>query len=205
MIKTLETIQLLNAYANGYFPMPEPKTEEIQWYFPEPRAIIPLSEFHCSKSLTKKIKKELFSYTTDQNFVGVIRNCAARKETWINEEFIRAYSELHKLGFAHSLEVWNGKKWVGGVYGVSIGAAFFAESKFHVETDASKIALYHLVQELKRRGFNLLEVQFLTPHLERLGAIAISSKKYLSLLERSVKEPQKWGNFSLPFESTAKK
>lgn len=192
MIKTLETVQLLNAYANGYFPMPEPKTEEIQWYFPEPRAIIPLEGFHCSKSLAKKIKQGTFSCTFDKDFGGVMNGCASRKETWINHEFIRAYSELHRLGFAHSVEVWRAKKLVGGVYGVSIGSAFFAESKFHLETDASKIALYYLVEELKRRKFSLLEVQFLTPHLSRLGAQEIPAKTYLGLLKKAVSRAQKW-------------
>lgn len=192
MIKTLDVVELINAYASGYFPMPEPKTEEIRWYFPEPRAVIPLEGFHCSKSLAKKIHQQIYTYTIDKDFEGVMKGCAARKETWINAEFIRAYSELHRLGFAHSLEVWRGKKMVGGVYGVSIGAAFFAESKFHIEPDTSKIALYYLVQELNERGFSLLEVQFLTPHLARLGAEEIPAKTYLSLLKKAVSKAQKW-------------
>ncbi|NBX69449.1 MAG: leucyl/phenylalanyl-tRNA--protein transferase [Proteobacteria bacterium] len=192
MTQRLETVQLINAYASGYFPMPEPKTEEIQWYFPDPRAVIPLDGFHCSKSLTKKINQGIFSMTLDQDFEGVMHGCANRKETWINEEFLRAYSELHRLGFAHSIEIWRAKKLVGGVYGVSIGAAFFAESKFHVETDASKVALYYLVQELNRRGFSLLEVQFLTPHLARLGAKSIPAEQYLGQLKKAVSRPQKW-------------
>jgi leucyl/phenylalanyl-tRNA--protein transferase len=192
IIKTLDVEELLGAYVSGYFPMPEPKTQEIRWYFPEPRAILPLDEFHCSRSLSKKIKQGLFSQTKDQAFVEVMKGCASRKETWINEEFIRAYTELHKLGFAHSVEIWRGKKLIGGVYGVSIGAAFFAESKFHIETDASKAALFYLVQELKAKGFSLLEVQFLNHHLKSLGALNIPSKKYLSLLKNAVLEPQKW-------------
>lgn len=190
--KELDIRLLLGAYANGYFPMPEPKTEEIQWYFPDPRAILPLDKFHCSKSLAKKVKQGIFSYTTDQDFLGVMKGCAARKETWINDEFIRVYSELHRLGFAHSVEVWRQKKLVGGVYGVSIGGAFFAESKFHSETDASKVALYYLVRELNKRGFGLLEVQFLTPHLKSLGAEEIPAKKYSTLLKKAVAQEQKW-------------
>lgn len=190
--KELDIRLLLGAYANGYFPMPEPKTEEIQWYLPDPRAVLPLNKFHCSKSLSKKIKQGIFSATTDQNFVGVMQGCAARKETWINNEFIRVYSELHRLGFAHSVEVWRQKKLVGGVYGVSIGGAFFAESKFHLETDASKVALYYLVEELNKRGFSLLEVQFLTPHLKSLGAEEIPAKKYSTLLKKAVAQEQKW-------------
>lgn len=192
MIKTLDIAQLINAYANGYFPMPEPKTEEILWYYPDPRAVIPLDGFHCSKSLAKKIKQGIFTYSVDQDFLGVMKGCAGRKDTWINDEFLRAYSELHRLGFAHSVEVWRAKKLVGGVYGVSIGAAFFAESKFHLETDASKVALYYLVQELNQRGFGLLEVQFLTPHLARLGAEEIPAKSYLGLLKKAVSRAQKW-------------
>lgn len=190
--KNLETELLLGAYAHGYFPMPEPKTDEIRWYFPDPRAVIPLKTFHTSSSLLKKIKKGVFKFTLDQDFVGVMRGCAARKETWINDEFIRAYSELFRLGFAHSVEIWQESKLVGGVYGVSIGAAFFAESKFHKETDASKVALYYLVQELNQRGFSLLEVQFLTPHLKSLGAQEIPSEKYLVHLKKAIAQKQKW-------------
>jgi leucyl/phenylalanyl-tRNA---protein transferase len=199
MTKTLEIAQLIQAYANGYFPMPEPTTQEIQWYFPNPRAILPLDKFHCSKTLSKKLKQGIFTHSTDGNFDEVIKGCAARKETWINDEFIRAYSELYQLGLAHSIEIWRGKKIVGGVYGVAIGAAFFAESKFHLETDASKVALFYLVEELNKRGFSLLEVQFLTPHLKTLGAIQIPSEEYLSLLNKAVREPQKWGENHLNF------
>ncbi|MBM4304496.1 MAG: leucyl/phenylalanyl-tRNA--protein transferase [Deltaproteobacteria bacterium] len=190
--RKLESRLLLGAYSQGYFPMPDPKTEEILWYFPDPRAILPLEDFHCSKSLKKKINQKIFNCTTDKNFVEVMQRCAARKETWINDEFIRAYSELNALGFAHSIEVWRGGKLVGGVYGVSIGAAFFAESKFHLETDASKIALYHLVQELNLKKFSLLEVQFLTPHLKSLGAKEIPAENYLGLLKKAVSQTQKW-------------
>lgn len=200
MNKNLETDFLLSAYASGYFPMPEPHTEEIKWYFPEPRAILPLEGFHCSRTLSRTLRRGEYQVSYDKNFVGVMKACAARKDTWINKEFIKAYTKLHELGFAHSVEVWCEKTLVGGLYGVSIGGAFFAESKFHEKTDASKVALYFLVQELKKRGFGLLEVQFLTPHLKSLGVIEVSSIEYLKILKKRVIESQKWGDNSLRLE-----
>ena len=184
--KKLDTNSLLTAYSTGLFPMPHPKTEEIEWFFPDPRAILPLNGFHCSRSLKKKMRNELFEVTIDQDFKGVMQACAEREETWINSEFIRAYGELQRMGYAHSLEVWHGGQLVGGVYGVAIFRAFFAESMFHTKTDASKIALYHLTLALKKSGFKLLEVQFITPHLKSLGAIEISADEYLTLLEKAL-------------------
>lgn len=187
MGKTLDLNLLLSAYAEGYFPMPENDTQEIHWYFPDPRAVFPLDGFRASRSLIRSIRKQKFTFTTDKAFTDVMKGCAAREETWINEEFMRAYGELHKKGFAHSVEVWDkGGKLTGGVYGVSIAGAFFAESKFHIATDASKAALYHLVRHLRERRFLLLEVQFMTPHLASLGAVEISAKRYVEILKRAV-------------------
>ena len=174
---------LVQAYANGYFPMADNETGEISWYQPDPRAIIPLEHFHVSRSLNKTLRQKSFEVTFDKDFEGVMRACANRDETWISEEFVRVYTELHEKGFAHSVEVWSEGTLVGGTYGVTIRGAFFAESKFHKKTDASKVALYHLVERLKKSGFVLLEVQFLTPHLERLGAVEISGDEYETLLE----------------------
>lgn len=175
------------AYAQGYFPMPEPKTGEILWFHPDPRAILPLDKFHVSRSLARSLRKNQFKITVNQAFAEVMQACANRPETWINKDFLSAYQSLHQAGDAHSLEVWEDSQLVGGTYGVSLGGAFFAESMFHLRTDASKIALYHLTQRMRERGMSLLEVQFLTPHLASLGAIEISRQKYLELLRQALR------------------
>lgn len=167
------------AYAQGYFPMPHPETDEIMWFRPDPRAVIPLDGFHVSQSLRRTLKRGIFSVTRDTAFTEVMLCCADREETWITPEFLHAYGQLHEQGHAHSVEVWDKMgNLVGGVYGVSLGGAFFAESKFHRSTDASKVALYHLVEHLRSRKFLLLEVQFMTPHLARLGATPVSDSEY---------------------------
>lgn len=189
----LTTPLLLSAYAQGFFPMPEPETGEIEWFRPDPRAVFPLEEFHISHSLQKKIRRKQYSVTFNTHFVEVMKACAEREETWINEEFLSAYTQLHRKGYAHSVEIWKTKKLIGGVYGVSIGGAFFAESKFHRATDASKLALYHLIERLKERHFELLEVQFLTPHLESLGAIAIPDEEYQKRLAQAIRVKASFG------------
>ena len=178
---------LLSAYSQGYFPMPQSETNEILWYRPDPRAVIPLDNFHASRSLQRTLKRSHFTITFDSAFREVMLGCADRKETWITDEFLTAYTELHHLGFAHSVEVWSkDRQLVGGVYGVSLGGAFFAESKFHRKTDASKVALYHLVQRLKAQHFTLLEVQFMTPHLATLGALEIPDDIYQLRLAKAL-------------------
>ncbi len=162
--------------------MPHPETDEICWFNPDPRAILPLEKFHVSRSLKKHINKGIFKATMDYDFKGVMEGCADRKETWINGEIYKAYNELFAEGMAHSIEVWHGPQLVGGLYGVSLGSAFFAESMFHRETDASKVALCALVTKLKEQGARLLEVQFLTQHLKSLGAIAIPNRNYMQIL-----------------------
>lgn len=188
MSRTLDLRTLVYAYAQGYFPMPDPQTQEIRWYFPDPRAIIPLSGFHASRSLRRTLRQADFTITIDQAFTAVMEGCADRDDTWINAEFKRAYGFLHERGIGHSLEVWKSETLVGGVYGLALGGAFFAESMFHRVTDASKIALYHLVQHLRTCGFSLLEVQFLTPHLASLGAIEIPGDDYLVQLQVALGE-----------------
>lgn len=188
---TLTPSFLVQAYAEGYFPMPDPETGKILWFRPDPRAIIPLEKFHVSRSLQRKIAKEEFQITYDRAFGEVMKGCAERKETWITKEFHQAYTKLHKLNVGHSVEVWDRKTedLVGGVYGIALNGAFFAESKFHRKTDASKIALYFLVEKLKAQGFSLLEVQFLTPHLKSLGAMEISDEAYRKRLEKALSLP----------------
>ncbi len=189
---------LLAAYRHGYFPMPHPETEEIIWFNPDPRAIIPLDGFHCSRSLKRSLRRSNFLVTIDKDFSGVLAGCAERAETWINTEITEAYERLHQHGDAHSLEIWQNDQLVGGTYGVAIGGAFFAESKFHRVTDASKAALYFLVEHLRAKGFSLLEVQFLTPHLRTLGAIQIPARDYEQRLQRAVRQSVSFEPLVLP-------
>jgi leucyl/phenylalanyl-tRNA--protein transferase len=183
----LTTELLISAYANGYFPMPHPETEEICWFHPDPRAVIPLDSFHVSRTLLRTMKRKNFRVSVDEDFEGVIDACADRKETWINEEIRSAFVALYREGHGHSVEVWEDDRLVGGTYGIAIRGAFFAESMFHKETDASKVALLGLVNHMKARGMTLLEVQFLTPHLASLGAVEISSDDYMERLRMALK------------------
>jgi len=167
---------------------------DIAWFSPDPRAIIPLDErFHIPHGLRRVLKKQQFKITFDTAFGPVIRGCAkAHGSTWISREIIRSYSQLHKLGFAHSVEVWSdqggtGKaELVGGLYGVHVGGAFFGESMFHTATDASKVALVALVERLRINGFLLLDTQWTTPHLTRFGTYEIPKTAYMELLGKAI-------------------
>lgn len=176
--------------------MAEPKTGEILWYQPDPRAVIPLRKFHCPRSLMRKLKRGEFSFSVDVDFPSVIQRCAERREgTWLSDELIQLYRAAFQLGHAHSIEVWHNGELAGGLYGLSIGKVFFAESMFHRVTDASKAALYALVQVLGRGQAHLLEVQFLTEHLAKFGAIEISGEEYQEALREGLAgEP-------IPFEA----
>jgi leucyl/phenylalanyl-tRNA--protein transferase len=176
------------AYRSGYFPMAEPRSGEIQWYSPDPRAIFDLKEFRIPRSLSLTMKKKEFEIQLNRDFEAVMRRCAERDETWISEGVIQSYVKLYRLGFAHSVECWREEELVGGLYGVSIAGAFFGESMFSIGRDASKVALVYLVDHLKERGFELLDTQFLTPHLARFGAKEIPRKEYLERLERALKK-----------------
>lgn len=180
---------LREAYAQGFFPMPHPDTGEILWFHPEPRTILPLDGFHVSRSLHRTLRKGDFEIRVDHDFAGVMKACADRAETWITNQFIDVYSEMHEAGDAHSLEVWRNDQLIGGVYGVSLGGAFFAESMFHRVTDMSKVALFHLVERMKGRGMTLLETQFMTPHLKSLGAVEISRARYMKRLGEALRVP----------------
>jgi leucyl/phenylalanyl-tRNA--protein transferase len=180
---------LLSAYCQGIFPMAMEPTGEIGWFSPDPRAVIPLDDgFHLPHGLRRALKKNRFTVTADREFENVMRACADRNKdgTWISEEIVASYCELHRLGFAHSVETRLDDKLVGGLYGVHIGGAFFGESMFHRETDASKIALVALVERLRDRGFLLLDTQWQTPHLERFGTREIPRREYLRRLKRAV-------------------
>jgi leucyl/phenylalanyl-tRNA--protein transferase len=171
---------LLHAYGNGIFPW---TTRPITWWSPDPRAIIPLGGLHVSRSLKKTLRTGGFSTSFDRAFRAVMEGCAAprpgRKETWISPAFITAYYRLHALGHAHSVEVWHGRSLAGGLYGVSIGGFFAGESMFSEEENASKVALAAMEEKLRAEGFELFDVQFLTPHLRSMGAVEITRAEYL--------------------------
>ena len=174
---------LLRAYAIGVFPMSDGReAPEVYWVEPRRRAILPLESFHLSRSLKKTLRSGRFTVTRDQAFSEVIRRCAKRPETWINDQIEESFRHLHRLGHAHSIETWEDGELVGGLYGACLGTAFFGESMFSTATDASKVALAWLVARLKVGGFRLLDCQFMTDHLKSLGAVEISQKRYLELL-----------------------
>ena len=166
--------------------------DSIQWFSPDPRAIIPLDKFHVPHALERLVRKKVFEIRFDTRFGEVIRACAKREDTWINREIIASYENLLDLGFAHSVETWSEGKLAGGLYGVSIGGAFFGESMFHRKTDASKFALLGLVEHLRAKKFVLLDTQWLTPHLKRFGAIEIARDHYLGLLTQAVELRRKF-------------
>ncbi len=178
---------LVSAYSSGWFPMAV-DSGEIRWYSPDPRGIIPLDGFHVPARLGRVLRAGTFQIETDRAFDDVIRACAQTDRhdgdpgTWIDREILESYRALHRLGFAHSVEAWQGDRLAGGLYGVAIGGAFFGESMFHRVTDASKVALAALVEHMRARGFRLLDIQWVTPHLEQFGAVEIPRETYLKLL-----------------------
>jgi leucyl/phenylalanyl-tRNA---protein transferase len=187
----LTPAMLLRAYAAGVFPMAESADDpNLFWVDPTRRGIIPLDGFHIPRRLTRILRRGAFAVRCDSDFAGVVRGCAeageTRPSTWINDEIVRLYTALAAQGHAHSVECWldsgNGDELVGGLYGVSLGGAFFGESMFSRVTDASKVALVHLVARLRLGGYRLLDTQFVTPHLRRFGAVEISRARYHRLL-----------------------
>jgi len=183
----LSVPRLLLAYRSGIFPW---TVDPITWWSPAPRAIFELDGFHVSHSLAREIRKGAFRITLDAAFQRVMKGCAApargRRSTWISPEFIEAYTDLHQQGHAHSLECWQGRRLVGGIYGVSIGAFFAGESMFHRVSNASKVALFHLVEHLRGRGFALFDIQMLTPITAQLGGVNIPREEYLKRLAEAV-------------------
>jgi leucyl/phenylalanyl-tRNA--protein transferase len=181
---------LVSAYASGWFPMSV--DDEIRWFSPDPRGILPLDGVHIPRRLARVARQGVFRIEIDRAFGEVIRACAsddrdpADPGTWISDEIIESYEALHAHGIAHSVEAWNGDRLVGGLYGVAIRGAFFGESMFHRETDASKVALVALVDRLRSRGYELLDTQWVTPHLVQFGAIEIPRREYLRRLEQSL-------------------
>jgi leucyl/phenylalanyl-tRNA--protein transferase len=182
---------LLRTYAAGIFPMAESAEDPtLFWVDPETRGILPLDKFRVSRGVQRKLRRHLFEVRCDTAFEEVVRACAAktseRPTTWINEEIIRLYLGLHAMGHAHSVECWEGGELAGGLYGVCIGGAFFGESMFSRATDASKIALAHLVARLRRGGYRLLDTQFVTSHLEQFGVTEVGRGEYQALLSSAL-------------------
>jgi leucyl/phenylalanyl-tRNA--protein transferase len=185
---------LLRAYSIGLFPMAESADDpEIFWVEPELRGVLPFDHFHVSKSLAKTVRKNPFEIRFDHAFDQVIAACAeetsGRPSTWINKTIRSLYSTLFDMGHAHTVEAWEGDELVGGLYGVSLGSAFFGESMFSRRTDASKICLVHLVDRLRERGFTLLDTQFTTEHLKTFGAIDVPKADYAAMLTAAMESP----------------
>ena len=181
---------LVQAYLSGSFPMADPdEGDQIYWHTPETRGLIPLDDtFRVPKNLMRLYKKEKFELSINRAFSEVINQCSLLRQgdTWISEEIIDVYTQMHKLGLAHSFEVWLDGALVGGLYGVAIGKAFFGESMFHKVTDASKIALVFLVEFLKEQNFQLLDCQYLNPHLLQFGAYEVTQEEFLSRLQEII-------------------
>ncbi|MEM1314681.1 MAG: leucyl/phenylalanyl-tRNA--protein transferase [Pseudomonadota bacterium] len=188
-IKPLEITPtlLLRAYAAGVFPMAQSaESDEIFWVDPKRRGVLPLPAFHVPRSLRKRVRRDDYRATIDTAFEAVLDGCAGRSETWINPEIRDLYGTLHRLGYASSVEVWQEERLIGGLYGVRLGGAFFGESMFSVERDASKIALVWLVARLKAGGFQLLDTQFVTEHLRHFGAVEVPRSQYHRELEAAL-------------------
>ena len=181
---------LLRAYASGVFPMAETAaSDEIFWVDPQVRGIIPLDGLHVSRRLARSFLRDDFEIRVDHDFRAVVDACAERPETWINATIRRLYGELQRLGHAHSVEIWQDGALAGGLYGVSLGGAFFGESMFSRHRDTSKLALIALVARLRAGGFRMLDTQFVTEHLARLGAVSVSRDDYHRALAAAVARP----------------
>jgi leucyl/phenylalanyl-tRNA--protein transferase len=167
---------------------------EIGWFSPDPRGIIPLEPpgFHIPHGLRRVLKRNPFVLRMNTAFEGVMQACARRAETWISDEIIRSYRDLHQLGYAHSVECWQADELVGGLYGVALGGAFFGESMFHTATDASKVALVRLVEWLRIRGYSLLDIQWTTPHLKSFGAVEVTRTEYLQRLATALEQSREF-------------
>jgi leucyl/phenylalanyl-tRNA--protein transferase len=188
---------VLRAYRQGLFPMAETRqSHRLYWLDPERRGVLPLDRFHLSRRLRRTVLSDLYEVTTDHDFAATIAACAApapgRPETWINPEILHLFTQLHRLGYAHSVECRREDVLVGGLYGVAIGGVFFGESMFSTARDASKVALVHLVARLQLAGFKLLDTQFLTAHLAQFGAEEISREAYRAVLAAALEAPSAW-------------
>lgn len=181
---SLEPDRLLEAYRAGVFPWSS--VPQITWWSPDPRVIFDLDTWKPHRSVERSIRRAGWTFSFDRDFAGVMQGCAARPETWITPDFVASYTELHRRGHAHSIEVWEGEELVGGLYGIALGGFFGGESMFHRRTDASKAAVGRLIAHLRERGFELFDAQAPNPHLMRLGAVAIPRREYLARLRRAL-------------------
>ena len=190
---------LLSAYASGLFPMAEDRDDQgLFWVDPDERGILPLDTFHVSRTLRKRIRQQPFDIRVDTDFISVMRGCAESKDgrpyTWISERIEKLYTDLHRIGYAHSVECWLDNELVGGLYGVSLQGAFFGESMFHRATDASKIALVYLVAILRSGGYVLLDTQFSTDHLKQFGVIDVPKQEYKARLDKALQKSGTWSS-----------
>jgi leucyl/phenylalanyl-tRNA--protein transferase len=177
---------LEDGYRHGIFPMGHDGERAFTWHQPDPRGIIPLDSFHVPSSLRRTLRRGGFTITVDQAFSDVVESCAARPGVWITPKLRAVYEEMHRRGKAHSLEVWVDRRLAGGIFGIHLGGAFFAESKFHRVTDMSKVALVTLLERLRAAGFTLFDVQYWTPHLAQFGAVEMPRSDYETLLGASL-------------------
>jgi leucyl/phenylalanyl-tRNA--protein transferase len=189
---------LIDAYTHGVFPWPMGEVDDpVPWWSPDPRAVLPLEGFHVPRRLRQTLRQERLAVTRDRAFAEVIAGCATGPArhggTWITPAMIAAYTRLHRLGVAHSVEAWDGEQLAGGLYGVAIAGLFAAESMFYRQRDASKVALAHLVDHLRERGFRLLDIQQLTPHMRQFGAVEIPRREYLARLADALAAEVTWG------------
>lgn len=191
----LEPHWIIEAYSRGIFPWYN-SDEPILWWSPNPRSVFYLNDIKISKSMKKIIKKEVFTVTFDKDFFGVINSCAkTREDTWISDKFIKTYGELHQMGIAHSVEVWQDNKLVGGLYGLNLGKMFFGESMFSIEPNSSKLALIKLSKFLLEKGYEIIDCQVHNSHLESLGAQEIERDEFLKVLQKQLNQPteyKKW-------------
>jgi len=192
MPTTLPPSLLIRAYASGLFPMGDDATGAIRWFAPDPRALLPIEAFHIPDTLSRRVRRREFAVTSNEAFETVIRRCADRTRTWITPPIIEAYTELHERGLAQSVESWDGDTLAGGLYGVALGSAFFGESMFFEISNASKVALVHLVRQLRAGGYTLLDVQYSNDHLEQFGVVEIPRAEYERRLERALSRAPTW-------------
>ena len=193
MLHQLTPELVLYGYQHGVFPMADPDEDnEIYWFRPEHRGVLPLDGFHVPKNLARLVRQERFEVVSDRDFPAVIRACAARSTTWISDEIVETYEVLHQWGYVHSVECWQEGVLVGGLYGVTLGGAFFGESMFNQVTDASKVALVHLVRRLQAGGFVLLDTQYNTEHLNQFGVVEIPCAEYERRLAKALRVEARW-------------
>lgn len=188
-LKIIPPEVLLEGYAQGIFPMAGSRNDpNYNWYTAGRRGVIPLHRFHVSRKVRRMIRNTPYRWTGNEDFRGVMEGCADRESTWISDRIIESFVNLHEMGNAHSVEIYRGERLAGGLYGVTLRSAFFAESMFQREPEMGKIALYHCHQRLKERGFLLWDTQFYTPHLGQFGCVEISAQEYDKLLNRALSQ-----------------